>query len=105
MYFCLFISYLVPGYLKERFCYLRGFYLETNEHRPGKKKNPSNACHIGGRIHLRWSGSCIRSSQIERFIMKHMYLLRSFAPSTGSRLTVTSFWRKGVQCTSSPFIV
>ena len=25
---------------------------------------------------------------------KHMYLLRSFAPSTGSRLAVTSFWRK-----------
>ena len=37
-YFCLFISYLVPGYLKGRFCYLRGFYLETNEHRPEKKK-------------------------------------------------------------------
>ena len=37
-YFCLSISYLVPGYLKGRFCYLRGFYLETNEHRPVKKK-------------------------------------------------------------------
>ena len=38
MYFCLFISYLVPGYLKGRFCYLRGIYLEINEHRPEKKK-------------------------------------------------------------------
>ena len=37
-YFCLFISYLVPGYLKGRFCYLRGFYLETNKHRLGEKK-------------------------------------------------------------------
>ena len=32
-------------------------------------------------------------------IMKHMYLLRSFAPSTASRLAVTTFWRKGVRCT------
>ena len=38
----MFISYLVPGYLKGRFCYLRGFYLEINEHRP-KKKNTNNA--------------------------------------------------------------
>ena len=32
-------------------------------------------------------------------IMKHMYLLWSFAPSTASRLAVTSFWGNGVQCT------
>ena len=38
MYFCLFISYLVPGYLKGRFCYLRSFYLEINEHRPKRKQ-------------------------------------------------------------------
>ena len=45
-YFCLFISYLVRGYLKGHFCYLRSFYMEINEHRPEKtkqKKNTNNA--------------------------------------------------------------
>ena len=41
-YFFLFISYLVPRYIKGRFCYLRGFYLEINEHhaRPPPHKKP-----------------------------------------------------------------
>ena len=33
----MFISYLVPGYLKGCFCYFRGFYLEISKHRLGKK--------------------------------------------------------------------
>ena len=40
-----------------------------------------------------------RESNRSPLIMKHMYLLRSFAPSTASSLAVTSFWRKGVRCT------
>ena len=50
---------------------------------------------IGKMIPHRRKSNAIRSP----LVMKHMYLLRSFAPSTASRLAVTSFWRKGVQCT------
>ena len=50
---------------------------------------------IGKMISHRRESNAIRSP----LIMKHMYLLRSFAPSTASRLAVSSFWRNGVQCT------
>ena len=50
---------------------------------------------IGKMISHRQESNVIRSP----LIMKHMYLLRSFASSTASRLAVTSFWRKGVRCT------
>ena len=50
---------------------------------------------IGKMILHRRESNAIRSP----LIMKHMYLLRSFAPSTASRLAVSSFWRNGVQCT------
>ena len=50
---------------------------------------------IGKMVSHRRELNAIRSP----LIMKHMYLLRSFAPSTASRLAVTSFWRKGVRCT------
>ena len=50
---------------------------------------------IGKMISHRRESNAIRSP----LIMKHMYLLWSFAPSTASRLAVTSFWRNGVQCT------
>ena len=50
---------------------------------------------IGKMLSHRRESNAIRSP----LIMKHMYLLRSFAPSTASRLAVTSFWRKGVRCT------
>ena len=43
-------------------------------------------------------GKMISKMIRSRLIMKYMYLLRSFAPSTASRLAVTSFWRKGVRC-------
>ena len=49
---------------------------------------------IGKMISHRRESNAIRSP----LIMKHMYLLRSFAPSTASRLAVSSFWRNGVQC-------
>ena len=49
---------------------------------------------IGKMISHRRESNMIRSP----LIMKYMYLLRSFAPSTASRLAVTSFWRKGVRC-------
>ena len=48
---------------------------------------------IGKMVSHRRESNAIRSP----LIMKHMYLLRSFAPSTASRLAVTSFWRKGVR--------
>ena len=49
-YFSLFISHLVPGYLKGHFCYLRGFYLEI-EHHPGtnQKKKKINALYSTGK--------------------------------------------------------
>ena len=50
---------------------------------------------IGKMISHRRQSNAIRSP----LIMKHIYLLRSFAPSTASRLAVSSFWRNGVQCT------
>ena len=50
---------------------------------------------IGKMISHRRESNAIRSP----LIMKHMYLLRSFAPSTATRLAVSSFWRNGVQCT------
>ena len=50
---------------------------------------------IGKMISHRRESNAIRSP----LIMKHMYLLRSFAPSTASRLAVSSFWQNGVQCT------
>ena len=50
---------------------------------------------IGKMISHRRESNAIRSP----LIMKHMYLLRSFAPSTASRLAVSSFCRNGVQCT------
>ena len=43
---------------------------------------------IGKMISLRRESNTIRSP----LIMKHMYLLWSFAPSTASRLAVTSLW-------------
>ena len=49
---------------------------------------------IGKMISHRRESNMIRSP----LIMKYMYLLRSFAPSTASRLAVTSFWRKGIRC-------
>ena len=50
---------------------------------------------IGKMVSHRRESNAIRSL----LIMKHMYLLRSFAPSTASRLAVTRFWQKGVRCT------
>ena len=50
---------------------------------------------IGKMISHRRESNAIRSP----LIMKHMYLLRSFAPSIASRLAVSSFWWNGVQCT------
>ena len=50
---------------------------------------------IGKMISHRRESNAIRSP----LIMKHMYLLRSFAPSTASRLAVTSLLGNGVQCT------
>ena len=50
---------------------------------------------IGKMISHRRESNAIRSPLIK----KHMYLLRSFAPSTASRLAVTSFLGNGVHCT------